>query len=156
MGGKGATSEPLFRPAGLDTDGNTGYIGETPFHLNDVLAEWGYTAADLDMTHAFTLVQPIAHLVCCRRWEWLVWLGDWQAARQVMPAGFLTDEWLRKATGTIDSIPTADICPESIESLMNNLRRWLPSILAMTDDEDALSEKFEVVQALSWLERLRK
>ena len=121
--------------------------------LGDAVREWGFSPDDLDKALMVVVTTPIVDLVMALRWSTLILRVAWS----FQPfQGFLGREW---AAGHAAAAPaqaagdgpqledsSAEVTCTRVDTLMDNLRRWAPVILAAAaaegcGDEDAANEE---------------
>ena len=151
-------ASPIFRPASFDrpvAQAQGAVAGQGLCSVPDIVHRWGFQWRDLEHASVFCCVEPVAQAVLQGRWHSFVWLARWFIPHPIFP-GFPPEEWSRSRAGKTDIATYSEITQGQVASLMDNLRRWLPSIMnANADPEDAASERTEVELGLTWLSSLQ-
>ena len=123
----------LFRPWGFGAETAAQWPEVVP-----AIQAWGYTAEDLNNAPAFRLVEPIAKLVLRRQWHSLVWLDRWKGlpdGRSVFQQ-YPGEELAQQTRGKVNAAAWTEVTHAKVIQLMQDLRKWLPAILAGVDGED--------------------
>ena len=100
-----------------------------------------------DEAKLLVVTKPVADLVMKGAWQDLLILARWRMPGAPLFESFPDPEWLQECEWISDvGFTPTEITSERVQTLMSNLRRWLPIIMA--ESGDAESERQHVEMAL--------
>ena len=123
------------------------------------LEDWGL---EVPATPLLALRYPMAfaQAVMNGEWEEVICLASWGLADALL-RGYPSQRWLeacskpRMPHTPCSTITTLPLAPIDIQSLIENLRRWAPTIAAAaTSEDESGSEKMAFSQSIEWLQHL--
>ena len=120
----------------------------TQVPVRQILRQCGCQPAVLDAARAFAVVEPVAAMVMRGRWRDLVWQARWKPSPPIV-LKHPDSDWAEGRAGQQEAQFDTEITYNNVTSLMQNLRRWLPSIGAGA--VDPAGEQMLLELDLQWL-----